>query len=71
MELEKNYTKYLPRNYVEDVKEINDIKSNDLINYELPFNLNVNYKVEFDKFKTKFGHIIADIHVKLAASSNV
>ena len=71
MELEKNYQTYLPKNFADDVKEMVNIKVEELWSYHIPFDLHTNYKASFDLFKNKFSKIITDIHVKLAANKSL
>ena len=60
---------YLSKNFVEDIAELQEIKLEDLISYELPFNLAKMFQQHFLVFKGNYKAIIRNIH-KVIAKDN-
>ena len=48
------------------MKELEEVKLEELITYEFPFNLQDRYGAAFNLFKDTMRVIINDIHIKLA-----
>ena len=71
MNLEANYKKYLDRHFIEFFDELRDRTTDQLMDYQVPFNLNEKYNHAFLICKKKLSPIIRHIHVNLARSNSM
>ena len=66
-----DYKKYMEASYLEFYQELEERDPNELLTYELPFELQDRFIAAFGGFKKKFHPIIAKIHVILASGVSV
>ena len=66
IDLEQNYLTYINKSFKEDVKEILDIKIEELLGYEMPFSLSDMFQKYFTLFKGNFKGIIRSVHAGIA-----
>ena len=62
---------YLSKNFAEDIAELQEIKLEDLISYELPFNLAEMFQQYFLVFKGNYKAIIRNIHAVIAKDNQI
>ena len=67
----QEYKKYMEASYLEFYKELEERDPNDLLTYELPFELQDRFIAAFGGFKKKFAPIISKIHFILASGVSV
>lgn len=67
----KEYINHMEASYLEFYNELDERDPNDLISYELPFELQERFISAFGGFKKKFSPIISKIHFVLASGNSV
>lgn len=66
LELEKNYRQYLSKDFLDDVVELQEIEPEQLMSYEMPFNLAEMFPQYFMLFKANYKAIIRNVHAPIA-----
>ena len=66
----ETYQTYMDPAYIDYYNELKDRDINDLVDYEIPFNMQERYNIAFDGFKKKFFPIITNMHRNMAGSTS-
>jgi hypothetical protein len=67
---QETYKTRLDQAYVEYYQELKDRSITDLVDYEIPFNMQERFTRAFDGFKKRFAPIISQMHRNMAGSTS-